>query len=88
MDIAVIDGGKGHLNAVYPFFKAKNIPVISLAKREEIIYIKSFIDEKPVIQQINLSTRNPFLSLLIKGRNEVHRFGLAHNKRKRHTLYK
>ncbi len=88
MDIAVIDGGKGHLNAVYPFFKAKNIPVISLAKREEIIYIKSFIGEKPVIQQINLSTRNPFLSLLIKGRNEVHRFGLAHNKRKRHTLYK
>ncbi len=86
MDLAVIDGGKSHLNTVFDNFKLINIPVISLAKKEEIIYIKSFYKNLEPIQKISLSKRNPFLNLLIKGRNEVHRFGLSYNKRKRRTF--
>ncbi len=76
-DLIVLDGGKPQLSAI-----DIQIPFISLAKKQEIIYIKnnsSFVE-------IKLEKHNLGLRLLQKLRDEAHRFSrrLHHKLRSKH----
>ena len=78
-DIILIDGGLGQLHAALETFdnlEVKPPMVISLAKKEELIYIQ----EKS--QPIKLDRRNPGLRLCQAVRDEAHRFGQHYH----HTL--
>ena len=84
-DIFMIDGGKGQLNAALAAFEALSVvppTLISLAKREEEIYVPGRSD--PIV----LSRRSFSLRLLQYARDEAHRFAQAyhHMLRKKRTL--
>jgi excinuclease ABC subunit C len=53
------------------------IPIISLAKREEEVFLPSRAES------LRLSRRSPSLRLLQRARDEAHRFGLAYNRKRR-----
>jgi len=75
-DLIVIDGGKGQLQAAHQEMKALNlqIPLISLAKREEEIYSTSSQTPLPI-------KRNSEASLLLQEiRNEAHRFAITYQR--------
>ncbi len=80
-DLIVIDGGKGQLSSAIEAIESKDIkiPIISLAKKEELIF---YYDGKE-FQYINLDINNPALKLVIIGRDEVHRFGIAYHRQLR-----
>jgi excinuclease ABC subunit C len=70
-DIFLIDGGKGQLNAALSAFESAGVrppTLISLAKREEEIYVPGRSD--PIV----LSRRSFALRLLQYVRDEAHRF--------------
>ncbi len=70
-DLLVIDGGLGHLNKALGTFKKLEItgvPVISLAKEFECIYLPGFN------QPLRIPFNSPALSLLRHLRDEAHRF--------------
>ncbi|MCL1851075.1 MAG: excinuclease ABC subunit UvrC [Bacteroidetes bacterium] len=80
-DLIIIDGGKGQLNAAYQALtelKIQNkIMMIGIAKRLEDIYrvgesTPIFIDKKSETQK-----------LLQRIRDEVHRFGITHHRKRR-----
>lgn len=75
-DLIVIDGGKGQLNAALKALIELKliIPVCSLAKREEEIYLP----HRPM--PLKLDQRQPGIKLLIKGRDEVHRFVIKYHR--------
>src|SRR5262249_27472697 len=84
-DILLIDGGKGQLGAALDAFEALKVTpptVISLAKREEQIFVPGRID--PIV----LSRRSFALRLLQYVRDEAHRFAqhYHHMLRKKRTL--
>ena len=84
-DIFMIDGGKGQLNAALAAFEALGVKpptLISLAKREEEIYVPGRSD--PIV----LSRRSFALRLLQYVRDEAHRFAqhYHHMLRKKRTL--
>jgi excinuclease ABC subunit C len=71
-DVILIDGGLGQLHAARDVFAQMEVAppmVISLAKREEEIYVQA--RSAP----IRLSRTNPALKLLQHIRDEAHRFG-------------
>jgi excinuclease ABC subunit C len=79
-DLMVIDGGKGQLSAAIEAAAAAgvtDIPIVSLAKREEEIFLPGRPDS------LRLSRRSPSLRLLQRARDEAHRFGLAYNRKRR-----
>jgi excinuclease ABC subunit C len=81
-DLIVIDGGKGQLSAAHAALVECGVtdrPLISLAKREEEIFIWG--REEP----LKLSRRSPALRLLQQARDEAHRFAVTYN-RKRRTM--
>jgi excinuclease ABC subunit C len=81
-DLIVIDGGKGQLSAAHAALSELNLterPLISLAKREEEIFMWG--REEP----LKLSRRSPALRLLQQARDEAHRFAVTYN-RKRRTM--
>lgn len=70
-DVILIDGGLGQLHAALEVFKTMTIPppmVISLAKKEELIYVQA--KSEPV----RLARNNVGLKLLQYVRDEAHRF--------------
>lgn len=81
-DLIVIDGGKGQLSSVLKATEQYKIPTISIAKRNETIILKPVRNSKGSAQYttIELPKTDSALKILIKGRNEVHRFGLSYNK--------
>ncbi len=84
-DIFLIDGGKGQLNAALGAFEALGVApptLISLAKREEEIYVPGRPD--PIV----LSRRSFALRLLQYVRDEAHRFAqhYHHMLRRKRTL--
>ncbi len=84
-DIFLIDGGKGQLAAALAAFEALGVTpptLISLAKREEEIYVPGRAD--PIV----LSRRSFALRLLQYVRDEAHRFAqhYHHMLRKKRTL--
>lgn len=73
-DLILVDGGKPQVSAAS--FVIKNIPIIGLAKKQEIIIIKTATNWV----EINLPKNSPSLLLLQRLRDEAHRF--ANNYRK------
>jgi len=79
-DLVVIDGGKGQLSAAHAALEQLQLadrPLISLAKREEEIFIWG--REEP----LRLSRRSPGLRLLQQARDEAHRFAVTYNRKRR-----
>ena len=79
-DLIVIDGGKGQLSAAHAALEELQLadrPLISLAKRDEEIFIWG--REEP----LRLSRRSPGLRLLQQARDEAHRFAVTYNRKRR-----
>lgn len=79
-DLILIDGGKGQLGAAEEILARLNlgeIPVIALAKKEEIIYSKAYPDG------LRLEATSPALKLLQFIRDEAHRFALSLHRKRR-----
>lgn len=79
-DLVVIDGGKGQLSAAGAALNAMalgELPLISLAKKEEEIFLPGRVES------LRLSRRSPGLRLLQRARDEAHRFGVAYNRKRR-----
>ncbi len=79
-DLILIDGGQGQVNVAKKILNAlelSDIPVIGLAKKRETIV---FSDKRP---DLNLEHTNEGLRLLIKIRDEAHRFGITFHKKLR-----
>ena len=75
-DIILIDGGLGQLHAARDIFADMELAppmVISLAKREEEIYVQART------APLRLSRTNPALKLLQHIRDEAHRFGQSYH---------
>ena len=79
-DLVVIDGGKGQLNAVCATLNAlgwEELPVVSLAEKEEEIYQRG--GEDP----LRLARDDQALHLLQHLRDEAHRFALTFHRARR-----
>ncbi len=78
-DLLLIDGGKGQLHFAMRAMKKSdyNIPIISLAKRLEEIFIP---EEK---NSIIIPKTSPVLKLLQRIRDEAHRFAITYHKKLR-----
>lgn len=79
-DLIVIDGGKGQLNTALEVLKSLNlstIPVIGLAKEFEHVFIPDF--PTPII----LPSNSRALHLLMRVRDEAHRFAVTYHKKLR-----
>ena len=82
-DLIVIDGGKGQLSTAVDVLKSFHveIPVIGLAKREEEIFVPGKSHPIP------FPSDSPAKFLLMRLRDEAHRFSNAHReKRAKHTM--
>jgi excinuclease ABC subunit C len=80
-DLMVIDGGTGQLGAALAAAQAvgqAQLPIVSLAKREEEVYLPA------TAEPLRLSRRSPSLKLLQRARDEAHRFAVSYS-RKRQT---
>jgi len=79
-DLVVIDGGKAQLNAAKKALKGlgiEDIPVISIAKGEEVIYSDLETDG------IKLERTSEFLKLIQRVRDEAHRFAITFHRKRR-----
>lgn len=79
--LILIDGGVGQLHAAAEALEAAgvvNVPLASIAKREEIIYVLGAEDE-PVV----LDRHNPVLHLVQTVRDEAHRFAVTFHRQRR-----
>ncbi len=78
-DLILIDGGKGQINTCREVIKRfdQNIDVISLAKKQEEIFVED--DPLPKI----LSRDDDELKLLQKVRDEAHRFAVTYHRKLR-----
>jgi excinuclease ABC subunit C len=79
-DLIVIDGGKGQLSAAQAALAGIGItdrPLISLAKRDEEIFVWGRVDP------VRISRRSPALRLLQQARDEAHRFAVTYNRKRR-----
>jgi excinuclease ABC subunit C len=79
-DLVVIDGGKGQLNAAHAALESLGLgamPIISLAKREEEIFVLGRADS------LRLSRRSPALRVLQQARDEAHRFAITFQRKRR-----
>ncbi len=79
-DLILVDGGKGQLNAARAVLEElglSHLPVVSLAKREEIIFTPSRKNG------IRLEKTSPVLKLFQNIRDESHRFALSFHRLRR-----
>ena len=79
-DLVVIDGGKGQLSAAHEALTDVGldpIPLISLAKREEDVFVWGRTDP------VRMSRRSPALRMLQQARDEAHRFAVTYNRKRR-----
>jgi excinuclease ABC subunit C len=79
-DLVVVDGGKGQLNAAHEALVALgqgDLPIVSLAKREEDVYILGRMDP------LRIAKRSNALRLLQQARDEAHRFAVTYNRQRR-----
>jgi len=79
-DLVVIDGGKGQLGAALDAARAagrEQLPIVSLAKREEEIFLPGRAEP------LTLSRRSPSLKLLQRARDEAHRFAVSYSRHRR-----
>jgi excinuclease ABC subunit C len=79
-DLVVIDGGKGQLNAAHAALEPLglgSLPIISLAKREEEIFMVGRGES------LRLPRRSPALRVLQQARDEAHRFAITFQRKRR-----
>ncbi|MGD8536164.1 MAG: excinuclease ABC subunit UvrC [Candidatus Aminicenantes bacterium] len=79
-DLILVDGGKGQLNAARTVLEElglNHLPVVSLAKKEEIIFTPSHKNG------IQLDKTSPVLKLFQSIRDESHRFALSFHRLRR-----
>jgi excinuclease ABC subunit C len=79
-DLVLVDGGKGQLYAAETTLSAlglSNLPLVSLAKREEIVFTRR---KK---EGLRLDRTSPALKLLQFIRNEAHRFAISFHRQRR-----
>jgi excinuclease ABC subunit C len=79
-DLVVVDGGKGQLSSAREALDGVGLgrlPTISLAKREEEIFIPGRSES------LRLSKRSPALRMLQRMRDEAHRFAITYNRKRR-----
>ncbi len=79
-NLVVVDGGKGQLGAALAALEEFDLPrvaVISLAKRDEEVFVPGFS------APIALDRSSPALQLLQRIRDEAHRVALRYHRRKR-----
>jgi len=84
-DLVLIDGGKGQLGAAVGALEELGLgdqPVVSLAKREELIFVRG--RDEPIA----LPRSSPVLQLVQRVRDEAHRFAVGFHRqvRSRRTL--
>ena len=90
-DLVVIDGGKGQLSSAKKILDelAINVPVISIAKKDEIIFFypvypersQGMLVEKPShTQELHLSDDSDALYLIQRMRDEAHRFTISYHR--------
>ncbi len=77
-DLIIVDGGKGQISSVLKTLNDANmsIPVIGLAKREETIITSDF-------KEIRLPKDSETLHLVMRIRDEAHRFAINYHKKLR-----
>ena len=84
LDLILLDGGKGHLSVIYSLLDEKGlsgkIRIAALAKREEEVFLPG--REAPV----RLDKTDPALRLLVKIRDEAHRFANEYQRRLRSRI--
>ncbi len=75
-DLVLIDGGLGHLEAAAGVLKelGLGIPIIAIAKKEELIYTKGNH------AALRLRSGSPLLRLAQRVRDEAHRFALKYHR--------
>jgi excinuclease ABC subunit C len=81
-DLVIVDGGRGQLNAAHDALKEvglPDVPLISLAKREEEVYVWGRSEPR------RISRRSPALRILQQARDEAHRFALTFQRKRRST---
>jgi excinuclease ABC subunit C len=82
-NLVVIDGGKGQLaaalEAIHSTYDLPRVAVISLAKREEEVFVPGRSD--PIV----LERHDPGLQLLQQIRDEAHRFAITFHRQRRDT---
>jgi excinuclease ABC subunit C len=79
-DLLLIDGGKGQLNAVVEVMHELDmwgIPVAGLAKEHEWLFVPG--NGEPIV----LPPNSPGLHLVMRIRDEAHRFAITHHRNKR-----
>lgn len=79
-DLVMIDGGKGQLSAARAALESIDLaqqPVISLAKREEEVFVPGRSEA------VRLPRRSAALRLLQRVRDEAHRFAVTYNRKLR-----
>lgn len=81
-DLLVIDGGKGQLGAALDAARLlagglESLPMVSLAKREEEIFLPGRSEG------LKLSRRSPSLKLVQRARDEAHRFAVSFSRKRR-----
>ena len=77
-DLLVVDGGKGQVSTAVKVLKnlGSKITVIGLAKREETIVTSD-------LREISVSKNSPGLKLLMRIRDEAHRFAITFHRKLR-----
>jgi excinuclease ABC subunit C len=79
-DLVVVDGGKGQLSAAASALaelELDDLPLISLAKREELIF------RRGEAEPLRLERGHPGLQLLQRLRDEAHRFAVSFHRQQR-----
>jgi excinuclease ABC subunit C len=79
-DLVLVDGGKGQLGAAVAALEELGLgdqPVASLAKREELIFVRG--REQPIA----LPRSSPVLQLVQRVRDEAHRFAIGYHRQTR-----
>lgn len=72
-DVIIIDGGKGQLSAVNQLTCVQKTPVLSLAKKEELLYTPNHPEGYP------LDVRTPIGQLIIAIRDYAHHFAVSYH---------
>lgn len=80
--LIIVDGGKGQISSARKVLEELNssIPLIGLAKREETIITSDFVE-------IKLPKRTPALQLMMRIRDEAHRFAITYHRKLRSKAF-
>lgn len=80
-DLIIVDGGKGQISSATKVLDEQHldIPLIGLAKREETIITSDF-------KEIKLPKNTPALFLMMRIRDEAHRFAITYHRKLRSKL--